>query len=95
MEKVLISDKACLRAIEPADVDNIYRWENDTTYWDLGCSTAPYSKRQILNYIVKNLSFRVWSSRASQVPVSSVVFPPVDIVNISRLDSTQARLVRD
>lgn len=56
MEQILKSEKASLRAIEPCDVDNIYKWENDTTYWDLGCSTAPYSKKQILNYIESNSS---------------------------------------
>ena len=91
MEKVLISDKACLRAIEPAVVDNIYRWENDTTYWDLGCSTAPYSKKQILNYIENNSS-DIYTDRELRLIIEAdgTAVGIIDLINFDLFNSRAA-----
>ena len=39
-----------LRAIEPEDVDNLLRWENDSESWWLGASITPYSKATLLKF---------------------------------------------
>lgn len=40
-----------LRALEPADVDRLYIWENDPEMWRHGVSTAPYSRHQLWEYV--------------------------------------------
>lgn len=40
-----------LRALEPIDVDTLYRWENDPAVWDAGSTLAPYSRKQLWDYI--------------------------------------------
>lgn len=40
-----------LRALEPVDVDALYRWENDPAVWAVGCTLAPYSRKQLWDYI--------------------------------------------
>ncbi len=40
-----------LRAIEPGDLDALYRWENDTTLWAYGSSIAPLSRHLLAQYI--------------------------------------------
>lgn len=40
-----------LRAAEPADVDQIFKWENDPDNWLVSNTIAPYSKHQILQFI--------------------------------------------
>lgn len=40
-----------LRALEPIDVDALYRWENDPAVWGAGCTLAPYSRKQLWDYI--------------------------------------------
>ena len=40
-----------LRALEPTDVDLLYRWENDPGVWPYGCTLAPYSRKQLWEYI--------------------------------------------
>ena len=40
-----------LRALEPEDLDILYRIENDTTLWDAGCTNVPYSRYTLHNYI--------------------------------------------
>lgn len=40
-----------LRAVEAEDLDRIYRWENDTRLWDCTSTIAPFSRKQIYDYI--------------------------------------------
>jgi len=40
-----------LRAIEPTDVDLIYRWENDTNIWSVSNTITPFAKHIIKAYI--------------------------------------------
>lgn len=48
---MLSDDKIRLRALEPTDLDVLYRWENDTSLWEVGCSIAPFSRKQLWDYI--------------------------------------------
>ncbi len=41
-----------LRAPEPADIDIIFRWENDTRIWHLGNTLAPYSRFAIEQFVL-------------------------------------------
>lgn len=41
-----------LRAPEPEDVEHMYRWENDSSLWHTGNARAPYSRAQLLDYII-------------------------------------------
>ncbi len=40
-----------LRAVEPSDVDLLYKWENDATLWGEGSAIAPYSKFHLQSYV--------------------------------------------
>lgn len=40
-----------LRALEIIDVDTLYNWENDPSLWTLGATIAPYSRKQLWDYI--------------------------------------------
>lgn len=41
-----------LRAIEPEDIDEIYRWENDLKIWHLSNTLTPFSRFAIEQYIL-------------------------------------------
>jgi diamine N-acetyltransferase len=43
-----------LRAPEPADIDFIYNWENDTTVWHVSNTTTPYSRYDIEQYVLNS-----------------------------------------
>lgn len=51
MEALLSTANITLRALEPKDIDMLYLWENDTRMWNVGCATAPFSRRQLEEYI--------------------------------------------
>ena len=40
-----------LRAPEPEDLELIYRLENDSDSWEVGCTTVPYSRYILRQYI--------------------------------------------
>lgn len=40
-----------LRALEPTDLDKLYKWENDTSLWEIGNTISPYSKAQLWEYL--------------------------------------------
>ena len=45
--------KVTLRALEPEDLELIYKIENDTTIWDVGSSKVNYSRYAIKQYIAQ------------------------------------------
>ena len=40
-----------LRALEPEDLDLLYKWENDTSLWQVGSTLSPYSRYILKEYI--------------------------------------------
>ena len=40
-----------LRAMEPEDLDWLYKIENDTTLWNVGATNVPYSRYALHDYI--------------------------------------------
>ena len=43
-----------LRAIEPEDLDLLYRIENDVELWNIGTSNVPYSRYLLHEYVANN-----------------------------------------
>lgn len=43
--------KISLRALEPADAELLYNWENDPSIWQVSNTLAPFSRDTILKYI--------------------------------------------
>lgn len=48
---ILENNNIKLRALEPTDVDIIYKWENDTSIWNVSNTITPYSKNIITAYV--------------------------------------------
>lgn len=40
-----------LRALEPSDIEVLYRWENDTAIWEVSNTQTPYSKHLLEQYL--------------------------------------------
>jgi diamine N-acetyltransferase len=51
-----------LRALEPNDVELLYRWENDASVWRVSNTHAPVSKYMLANYI-KSSDRDFWESK--------------------------------
>ena len=48
---LLSNDRVRLRALEPEDLELLYRWENDPALWEVGNTLAPYSRYILKEYI--------------------------------------------
>ena len=69
MTQPLLSDTViALRALEPEDLDTLYAWENDTTIWSVGRTTAPYSRSLLQSYI-DNYDADIYSARQLRLMV--------------------------
>lgn len=49
--ELLIGEAINLRAVEPADIDKILLWENNTKVWHVSQTFAPFSRFTIEQYI--------------------------------------------
>ena len=47
-------DTITLRAAEPEDADQIFRWENDRDIWRVSGTHVPYSRFQIEQFLLDN-----------------------------------------
>jgi diamine N-acetyltransferase len=44
-------EKIRLRALEPEDLELLYKWENDDSYWVISNTVAPFSKFTLKRYL--------------------------------------------
>lgn len=49
---MLENENIRLRALEPEDLDLLYKWENDSRWWDVGNTRQPYSRYALKQYIL-------------------------------------------
>lgn len=48
---LLANELLKLRALEPEDLELLYRWENDPELWEVGNTRSPYSRFMLKQYI--------------------------------------------
>lgn len=49
--KILENKTISLRALEPEDLEILYKWENDTDSWHLSNTLSPFSKYTLKKYL--------------------------------------------
>lgn len=69
MAQLLCTEKITLRALEPADIDLIYQWENDTELWTVSDTVAPYSREALMLYIA-NCANDIYSNRQLRLVIT-------------------------
>lgn len=51
MNQLIKNETIALRALEPTDLDILYKWENDTALWVVSDTVAPYSRAALWQYL--------------------------------------------
>lgn len=69
---LLKNDLIALRAVEPEDLDILYRWENATDLWIHGNTLAPYSKLVLRQYINDALEMDIYQSKQLRLMIDLV-----------------------
>ena len=54
MRHYLSDGQIRLRALEPEDLEVLYRWENDSSLWEVGSTLATFSRYVLKNYIAES-----------------------------------------
>lgn len=61
-----------LRAVEPEDLEILYRWENSAVLWYHGNTLAPYSKLVLRQYINDSLEMDIYQSKQLRLMIDLV-----------------------
>lgn len=80
--RITTSHAECsLRAVESADVELLYLWENDPTVWRVSGTTAPLS-REVLAAFVENQHYDLYATRQMRliIEVEGIAVGTLDIV---------------
>lgn len=51
MKSILQNEQVQLRALEPTDLEVLYKWENDPAVWHVSSTQSPYSRKMIWQYL--------------------------------------------
>ena len=68
---MLESDIVRLRALEPDDVDILYKWENDTNVWKVSNTVAPFS-RHILRQFIDSQKYDIFETRQLRLIIEAI-----------------------
>jgi len=79
-----------LRAIEPEDLDFLYRIENDVELWNVGTSNVPYS-RYLLHDYVANCKNDIYTDRQVRMIVENADEEVIGIVDLVNFDPANCR----
>lgn len=89
MTRLFNDNTIALRALEPTDLDTLYRWENDTALWVVSDTVAPYSRESLWHYL-KEYTGDIYAQRQLRLmitmagegtPVGTVDFLNFDPLN--------------
>jgi len=79
-----------LRAIEPEDLDLLYRIENDVELWNVGTTNVPYS-RYLLHDYVANAKNDIYTDRQVRMMVENSDGKIVGVVDLVFFDPANCR----
>lgn len=81
--------KITLRAVEPEDLELLYRYENTPELWTVGSTLAPYSRKQIYDYVA-NYSADIYAERQLRLMITDaelgLTVGTVDLTDFSPAD---------
>lgn len=80
----------CLRAMEPEDLDALYRIENDRDVWDVGENNVPYS-RYILHDYIANASADIYADKQVRMVVENEEGQLVGVADVVNFCPSHAR----
>ena len=79
-----------LRAVEPEDLEFLYRIENDEELWEVGITNVPFSKFTLTNYILNNAN-DIYADRQVRFVMENENGNAVGILDITNFDPKHLR----
>jgi diamine N-acetyltransferase len=91
MKKYLENNEVSLRAIETADIELLYEWENDEETWEVSHTIVPFSK-YILALYIKNSDKDIYESKQQRLMVDSLKGKTVGAIDLFDFDPHNSRI---
>jgi diamine N-acetyltransferase len=82
---ILESENIRLRALEPGDIDLVYRWENDPNIWAVSNTLVPYS-RDVLQQFLAQAHQDIYQTRQARLMIDLKENPSRSIGTIDLFD---------
>jgi len=79
-----------LRALEPEDLDVLYKIENDTKLWNVGVTNVPYSRFALHNYIADSLN-DIYADKQLRLMIENNEHEVVGIIDLVNFDPRHQR----
>jgi diamine N-acetyltransferase len=79
-----------LRALEPEDIDFIYKIENDTSLWSLSDTQTPYSKFLIEQYL-ENAQQDIYEAKQLRLAICNMANSTVGLIDVFDFDYKNKR----
>jgi diamine N-acetyltransferase len=90
MSQLLSNDIITLRALEPTDLDSLYRWENDTALWAVSDTVAPYSREALWHYL-EQYTGDIYAQRQLRLMITLADGTPAGTVDYLNFDPLNNR----
>lgn len=75
----MISANLTLRALEPSDIDLLYKWENDTSVWHLSNTLTPFSRFALEQYVM-NAGEDIYASKQLRLMIDLIAEEKVSTI---------------
>jgi len=87
---LLSSDRFYLRALEPNDLEFLFRLENDPAHWAVSNTVAPFS-RAVLQQYLENAHLDIFSTRQLRLVLCNQQHKPIGTVDLYDYEPLHAR----
>lgn len=87
---VLETDCIRLRALEPGDIETLYKWENDTRIWKVSNTIAPFS-RYMLRKFIENQKYDIYETKQLRMIIETHDGKAVGAIDLFDIDPTNRR----
>ncbi len=85
------NDILMLRAVEPTDLDLLYRWENDEELWHTSSTITPFSRKQLWDYI-ENYDGDIFRTHQLRLMIEKVATKrPIGTLDLFDFDPVNSR----
>ncbi len=87
---MLKGNAVLLRAVELADKDKIYHWENDTDQWPISFTTKPFSSETIAQYI-SNDAYDIYTTKQLRLMICLLDETVIGCIDLYEYDPRNQR----
>ena len=90
MHNLLKGEQIYLRALEPNDVNILYKWENETSVWHLSNTVSPFSK-YVLEQYVQNSHLDIYTTKQLRLIICDKTEKTIGCIDLFDFDPKNLR----